>query len=85
MCPPGFGCEKFVATPDPVLDRELWQVDEIDFGIRALKVFQKNGIHTLRDLCQTSARRLLLSKQCGRGTVSKIKTELAKIGIELMK
>jgi DNA-directed RNA polymerase alpha subunit len=85
ICPPQFGCEKFVAQPDPVLDRELWQVDELNFGVRALNLFQNVGIQTLRDLTQTSARRLLLARQCGRKTVAKIRTELAKLGLELVK
>jgi DNA-directed RNA polymerase alpha subunit len=82
ICPPSFGCERY--SPDnPFIDRQLWQVDEINLGVRALNVCLACGITTLRQLTETSAKRLRLAKQCGSLTVARIRQELAKIGLDL--
>ena len=55
----------------------------LNFSVRTLNAFQKQGIKTVRDIVNKTQAQLMMSKNFGRRSIGEVRSKLSLMGLEL--
>lgn len=57
--------------------------DSLNFSVRTVNAFQKQGIETVRDIVNKTQAELMKPKNFGRRSIGEVKSRLSLMGLEL--
>ena len=57
--------------------------DSLNFSVRTVNAFQKQGIETVRDIVNKTQAQLMKPKNFGRRSIGEVKSRLSLMGLEL--
>ena len=57
--------------------------DSLNFSVRTVNAFQKQGIETVRDIVNKTQAELMKPKNFGRRSIREVKSRLSLMGLEL--
>ena len=55
----------------------------LNFSVRTLNAFQKQGIKTVRDIVNKTQAQLMMPKNFGRRSIGEVRSKLSLMGLEL--
>ena len=57
--------------------------DSLNFSVRTVNAFQKQGIETVRDIVNKTQAQLMKPRNFGRKSIGEVKSKLSLMGLEL--